>query len=107
MVTACRETLSWPRQWFELAAAANDVDAQFNLAMIYDKWVNPQDLITAFKWYERAAKNGSARAQYDLAAIYHLGRGVEPDIKAAIYWYEKAAAQGLKKAADLVGSLRD
>ena len=81
-------------EWRPLAEQGN-VDAQFNLGLMYEKGRGvPQDYAEAVKWYHLAAAQGDADAQVNLGAKYNYGLGVPQDYAEAIKWYHLAAAQG-------------
>lgn len=80
-------------------AEHGDVNAQFNLGVMYKKGDGvPQDTIEAAKWYEKAADQGYAPAEYNLASLYEKGLGVPPDYTKAAALYRAAAEQGLAEA---------
>jgi VWFA-related protein len=77
------------------AAELGDVEAQYNLAVMYDTGRGvPQDYAQAVVWYRKAAENGLVRAQYNLALMYSGGQGVPQDFAQASAWYRKAADLG-------------
>ena len=87
------------RQWFEKAAAAGHVKAQYALGQLYEKGEGVErDYGKARQWYEKAAEAGHAKAQYALGSLYEDGLGVDRDEAKAREWYGKAAAQGHKNA---------
>ena len=63
-----------------VAAEAGNSDAQFSLAIGYDKGegvkMNSQK---AVQWYQKSAEIGHANAQYNLAQCYQNGLGVAID----------------------------
>ncbi|KAG0253798.1 hypothetical protein DFQ27_007194 [Actinomortierella ambigua] len=79
-----------------MRAEANDVEAQFALAEIYDKGsitgVEQVDK-KAVHWYSRAAENGHIHGQYHLALHYLVGRGVPESHNEALRWFQRAADQ--------------
>ena len=82
------------KEWTPLAEAG-DVDAQYNLGIMYDNGYGvPQDYAEAVKWYRLAAEQGYAKAQYNLGTMYEYGNGVPQDYKEAVRWYRLAAEQG-------------
>lgn len=96
---------------YEDLANKNNVDAQYELGMIYldDKCV-PQNFLKAFEWFKKAAENGHADAQYRLSRIY--GRGVYlsyqnqrayQDDEKYIEWLKKAAKNENGDAEYLIG----
>ncbi len=85
-------------------AEQGDVDAQYNIGVIYDNGQGvPQDYKQAAKWYTKAAKQGHAFAQYNLALMHVDGQGVPQDHKQAAKWFTKAAEQGDAKAQYNIG----
>jgi hypothetical protein len=82
--------------WFEMAAEQDNVEAQWQLANIYENGCEavPQDLQKAFYWYDRSANNGYAVAQHFLGKLYYNGTGCEKNLEKAIYWFKKAVEQG-------------
>ena len=83
---------------FRPLAAKGDVDAQYNLGMMYDygKGVT-QDYKEAVKWYLLAAEQGSASAQYNLGVMYDNGEGVIQDYVRAHMWFNLVTSKGSKK----------
>ena len=80
-------------------AMAGDVDAQFNLGVMYvNGYGVRQDYVKVREWYEKAAAQGNARAQFNLGNLYVNGEGVRQDYVKAREWYEKSAAQGSAEA---------
>ena len=84
---------------FAALAEQGDVDAQYNIGLMYDNGQGvPQDYKQAVKWYTKAAEQGNAKAQTNLAFMYDNGQGVPQDYKQAVRWYTKAAEQGTANA---------
>src|SRR5260370_17268930 len=55
-------------------AEQGDVQAQYNLAKIYDEGLGvPKDDVEAVNWYRKAADQGFAQAQTKLVALYRKG----------------------------------
>jgi len=71
-------------------AGAGDVQAQTNVAMLYEK-LQPPDYASAASWYSKAAAAGYAPAQTALARLYESGLGVPQDKVKAINFYRQAA----------------
>jgi len=82
------------KEWRPLAEQG-DVDAQFNLGVMYDMGhgVPPQDYGEAVRWYRLAAEQGYASAQVNLGVLYGDGLGVLQDHVQAHMWANLAAAQ--------------
>ena len=71
------------------------MDAQYDLAFLYDNGYGLQlDYTAARTWYRKAAEQGHVTAQWNLGAIYANGLGVPEDLDTAIAWYRKAVDQG-------------
>ena len=84
---------------FAALAEQGDADAQFNLALMYEKGKGvPQDYKQAVKWYTKAAEQGDAEAQYNLGTMYAIGQGVPQDNVYAHMWFNLAAVDGDEKA---------
>jgi uncharacterized protein len=57
-------------KWYGFAAIRGDVDAQFNLALLYANGHGvPQDRTEAAKWYRLAADQGHAEARRNLRKL--------------------------------------
>ena len=57
-------------RWFERSAGLGYVDAQFNLAVLYERGDGvPQSLLDAYKWYGIAAASGDVIAKTRAGAI--------------------------------------
>ncbi|MDE1149656.1 MAG: SEL1-like repeat protein [Azospirillaceae bacterium] len=74
--------MGWPENvtaalpWYRCAADLGDVQAQFNLGLLYDEGVDvPADAAQAAAWYRRAAEGGLALAQERLSALHGRGAG--------------------------------
>ncbi|MBJ3784623.1 SEL1-like repeat protein [Devosia sediminis] len=81
------------------AAAAGNVQAQFEVAAIYTEGqAIEKDLVEAARWYERSASQGFVPAQYRLGNLYEMGSGVEKDLEQARLWYQRAAESGNRMA---------
>ena len=106
--------------YWSRAAKAGDIEAQLNLAFMYQKgrdiekdskkslyWYRKAadagnteaqiklggmlSPLAALKWYRKAADAGSADAQQAMGSMYQSGRGVLKDEEKALNWYKKAA----------------
>ena len=95
------------KEWTPLAEAG-DVDAQYNLGIMYDNGYGvPQDQKEAVKWYRLAADQGYAGAQYNLGVMYSNGQGVLQDYTEAVKWYRLAVEQGFAEAQTNLGLMYD
>ena len=84
--------------WLPLAEQG-DIEAQYNLGMMYHKGRGiPQDAKEAVKWYRLAAEQGDSNAQTNLGLMYINGDGVIKDIVLAYMWWNIAGDQGRKNA---------
>jgi localization factor PodJL len=54
---------------------------------------------------QQSAMAGDPAAAFEVAARYAEGRGIAPDLPAAVRWYEQAAAAGLAPAQYRLGSI--
>lgn len=69
-----------------------------------DAW-QQGDYARAINEWRPLADAGDPDAQFNMGQAYKLGRGVQPDLPAAIAWYRKAAVQGHMRAEDNLGLL--
>lgn len=92
----------------EQAASQDHPNAQYNLAVMYQKGDGvKQSNQKALFWYEKAADQNLAIAQYNLGMIYFEGKLIEKDeLKAKELW-QKAADQGLEAAVKLMYSINN
>lgn len=82
------------RAWQPLAEKGN-VDAQFNLGLLYENGLGvPQDGATAVLWYRRAAEQNDRVAQAYLGEMYAQGLLVPRDDGQALRWFRSAAERG-------------
>lgn len=82
------------RLWMAMADQG-DVDAAFNLAMLYDGGTRiERNAERAVYWYRRAAEGGNLRAQHNLAVAYANGDGVKLDFNKALAWWTLAVSSG-------------
>ena len=81
-------------RWRPLADQG-EVDAQYNLGVMYDKGQGvTRDYAIAVSWFRKAADQGFAPAQLSLGVMYENGLGVPQDLTTAASWYRRAADQG-------------
>jgi len=93
-------------QYLPEKAARGDVEAQGDLAYMYDFSLGvPADLKRAVELYKLAADGGLARAQYNLGYMYSQGDGVPLDNKLSLMYFKMAADQGDHEASYHVGEL--
>ena len=85
------------------AAEQGVAEAQYNLAMRYDKGDGlPQDKAKAVAWYTKAAEQGDDDAQYNLGVSYFYGDGCGQDRVKSLRLWRLAAAQGNREAAEAI-----
>jgi TPR repeat protein len=95
------------REWLPLAELG-DVEAQFNLGVLYDEGAGvEQDLAVAADWYRKAAEQGFIDAQTNLGIMYYFGHGVARDYHEATKWFRLAAEQGDAEAAGYLSKIPD
>ena len=91
--------------FLELAEQGN-VDAQYNLGLMYGKGKGvKKDYRKAIKWWVLAANQGNGKAQTNLGWMYEIGIGVQKDAHKAAHWYQIASNQGIAKAQDKLNLL--
>jgi hypothetical protein len=80
---------------FRAAAEAGNADAQFNMALMYERGIGvSKDEQESVVWYQKSAEQGNSNAQFNLAVMYENGRGTTVDYYQAHQWYRKAAVHG-------------
>lgn len=83
---------------YQEAAAANDSQAQYSMAMVYEQDIlGPGQDAKAFELYKRAADQGLAQAQVKLGWLYfygHQAMGIKQDRETTFEWFRKAAGGG-------------
>jgi TPR repeat protein len=95
------------RIWKPLADHG-DADAQFNLAILYERGLGVRrDPSEAFTLCHLAAAQGLTPAQVELGRMYARGWGTAQRYGEAVQWFEKAAQQGDRDAERNLGWLYD
>lgn len=86
-------------RWYQRAAEAGDVEAQFMLGLQYEQGLRGEvpDLERAERWFRQAAEGGNALAQFRLALLLQ-GRTAAAARTEAVRWLTDAAEQGLADA---------
>ena len=85
--------------WHRERAQNGDVDAQYNLAVIYATGFGvKQDFRNAAWWFEQAANQKNAQAQLRLGMLYIIGLGVDSSIIKGTSLIQDAANQGVSLA---------
>ena len=93
-------------EWLPLAELG-DVEAQYNLGVMYDEGTGvEQDFGKAAEWYRKAAERGFLEAQYNLGMMYYHGQGVLRDHEEAARWLQLAADHGDSEAAKILQRIR-
>lgn len=88
--------------WYGKAAEQDHLEAQYELAMLYnaetgfDRFANRAKYVA---WMSKAAELGYAKAQRQLGRMYQTGDAVPVDPDLARRWTERAAAQARKRPA--------
>jgi TPR repeat protein len=86
-------------EWLPLAELG-DVEAQYNLGVMFDEGAGvAQDFAAAAAWYRKAAEQGFVDAQSNLGIMYYHGQGVDRDVAEAAHWFRRAASQGDEESA--------
>lgn len=76
--------LSQAAYWWQRAAESGNINAQFNLALLYERGMGlTKDQSKAILWFERAARNGDVEA----ASIVNKNRGRAGFLKKPNYWF--------------------
>jgi TPR repeat protein len=89
-------------EWLPLAELG-DVEAQYNLGVMYDEGTSvAQDLGKAADWYRKAAEQGFVDAQANLGMMYYQGQGVSRDHEQAAHWLQLAADKGDTEAREIL-----
>jgi len=105
----CFVNFAWAEMDFKeikKRAESGDVEAQFNLGLMFDQGQGvPQNYAEAIKWYRKAADQGHVDAQYLLGTMYIQGQGVPQNYTEATMWLKKAAEQGLTDAQFILGGM--
>lgn len=87
-------------------AGEGDVDAQYNLGIIYYHGEGVEkDFEQALSWFQKAAEQGDVDAQYNLGFMYGRGEGVKKDHGQSVQWFTRAAEQGHKGAREILDKM--
>ncbi len=87
-------------------AADGDVDAQYNLGIIYYHGEGvPKDFEQALIWFQKAAEQDDADAQYNLGFMYGRGEGVEKSHGRSLEWFRKASELGHSGAQEILAKM--
>ena len=89
-------------EWLPLAELG-DVEAQYNLGVMYDQGTGMEkDLGKAAEWYRKAAEQGFVDAHAHLGLMYYHGQGVSRDVEKAARWLQLASDHGDTESADIL-----
>ncbi len=87
-------------------AEQGNIEAQFNLGLLYDQGRGlPKDKTAALRWYRRAAVQGDMFAHNALGDNYWEGTGVPKDDREAARWGGLAADKGFVPAQHSLGKI--
>jgi len=87
-------------------ASQGDVDAQYNLAILYYHGDGVEkNLEEALFWFHKAAEQDDTEAQYNLGFMYGRGEGVKKDQEQSMQWFMKAAYKGHSGAQEIIGKM--
>ena len=93
-------------KFFLELAEQGDVEAQFNLGLMYGKGRGvKKDYSKAIQWWGLAADQGNGKAQTNLGWMYEIGKGVPKDENKAAHWYQIASSKGISKAQEKLNLL--
>jgi hypothetical protein len=93
-------------QKYLLKAEQGDVDAQYNLGIMYYHGEGvSKDLEKALHWFHVAAEQDDADAQYNLGLMYGKGEAVKKDHRQSVQWFQKASDQGHAGAKEILGKM--
>ncbi len=118
-------------EWYEKAARAGNVDAQYNLGRHYERGLGrkqdfrqaveqghqraiymgrlykqgtgvKQDDKQALEWFTRTGEHGHAGAIFQVAVFYINGRGVKQNVIYGYFYAAMAREMGYQRAEDLI-----
>ena len=93
-------------KWLSKAAKQDNVDAQIQLANLFDSDRTKADNVEkALSWYKKAAELGSHLGMYNVGVYFNKGIGVKQNYAEAIKWYEQSAELGNLDALFNLGAL--
>ena len=89
-----REDYVKARHWYERAAAAGDVKAQYSLGMLLTLGLGgPKDQVKSRQLMQAAAEAGHPGAMFSFGLALAAGTGGPKDVRQANLWFRQAAAQ--------------
>ena len=109
-VNEIESALNYPQSLFQLQKDAQNgiPEAQYNLALIYDKGTGvPQSYEKSFEWFLKSANSGFDSGQFALGYMYLHGHGRDKNIVEAEKWFLKAALQGHARSQFTLGLIYD
>ena len=100
------ENLNKALKYVQNFAESGNLEAQSQLASLYDRNDKLQDYELANYWYKKLADQGYAKSQYELASGFRWGdRDVKVNYKKALNWFTKASKNGHKESAFQLGEM--
>jgi TPR repeat protein len=101
---ASKKWIKWAFDYYTKAAEQGNVEAQYNLGNLYQKYPKMKfNYRHAFKWYTASAQGGNIAAQKSLAYFYVKGLATDIDYETALLWYTKAAESGDTESQVILG----
>jgi TPR repeat protein len=98
--------LSESEQWYRRAGESGVLEAQEELAQMYEFGVRAsRDPAEGFRWYRLAAEHGTDADEVLLADHYAAGNGVQQDYSEAARWYRRAAEHGHYRAQNTLAEM--
>lgn len=91
--------------WFSKAAAKGNLEAMFNLGLIYQLGAGTEIAVNeqeAVAWYQKAADKGHVNSMNNLGELYLSAEGIQ-DYKLALQWFTKAANKDMPGAMYNIG----
>ena len=94
-------------EWLSKSAEAGDIDAQFQLAILYSTGGGSiaANRTEAARWWQTCADRGDGGCAEFLGLAYAIGRGVPKDLQKARALLEQAVAKGVVKAKEELASV--
>lgn len=97
---------SQARRLFIRSAKLGNVEACYNIGVIYQRYNTPLDLRRAKYWFKRAARQGNANAEFALARLIIAQRRKSPaDVRNTKRWLSRAANKRHAPAMYWLGTL--
>ena len=98
--------ISQTREYYEQEVAQGNVEALYNLGLLYQNGLDGDtDYAKAREYYEQAVEKGNAAALYNLGVLYYYGLGVDIDYEKALNYYRQSADAGYALASEKIAEL--